>query len=245
MTSKAMRRNRNPGRTRSTSTTPAKSPRSGAGRVWNAICITALVIGIIALVSYAGYQAFGLAASLFESIGHQLGAAPAASGERMGWWGEPLVLLTCVLGVEVLWALYTLVFWRPQTKPEWQVPDSELSREDLALRRQDEAEWRLENPSEMRHPLLRRGTWTSMVFFTLMVAAPAFLEANLMANSPKPTYADGREGLLSIGRTCPALGPEIDAMIAKGVPTPEQVVSMRVRAKVIAEAPLKGQECRA
>jgi hypothetical protein len=222
--------------------TPSTTPTSGAGRVWRIICITACVIAGLGLLAYVGEQMLEGVVSAVRSI---VGAPEPVAGERMGWWGAPMVMLGILVGFEVLWALITLIFWRPKTKPDWEVPDSRLSREDLAERRKEEAEWRAENPSAARHPLLRGGTWVSMLGFTLMVGAPAFVDASLMANSPKSTYADGREGLLQIGKACPALAAETKAMIARGVPTTQDVVSMRVRAKVIAESPLPGQECRA
>lgn len=224
------------------SRTPSKAPISGVGRVWRIICITACVVAGLGLLAYVGEQMLEGVVSAVRSIA---GVPEPVAGERMGWWGAPMVMLGILVGFEALWALLTLIFWRPKTKPEWQVPDSKLSREDLAERRREEAEWRACNPAEARHPLLRGETWVSMLVFTLMVGAPAFVDASIMANSPKPTYADGREGLLQIGKACPALAAETKAMIARGVPTTQDVVSMRVRAKVIAESPLPGQECSA
>jgi hypothetical protein len=239
-----------PSRTRKarerTTRLPKEAPRSGVGRVWNIMCLTALVIGFLALGLLILDQVTTGVGALLESIGSALGTHDAAAGERMGWWGFPLVLFVMAVGIETVWAVLAWIFWTPDNIHRWEVPDSKLSEQDLAERREYEAETlEMYGEDSVRHPLRRKSTWFTIAAFLLTVAGPAFLEANTMANLPKPTYSDGREGLLQIGKRCPALATEVAAAIAKGPPTSQEVVSMRMRARVIAESPLKGQVCAA
>lgn len=225
---------------------PKEAPRSGVGRVWNIMCLTGLVVGFLA-VGFILLDQFTIGVgTLLESIGSALGTHDAAAGERMGWWGFPLVLFVMAVGIETVWAVLAWIFWTPDKVHRWEVPDSELNAQELAERREYEAEaLEMDGEDSVKHPLRRKSTWFMIAMFLLTVAGPAFVEANMMANSPKPTYSDGREGLLQIGKRCPALATEVAAAIAKGPPTSQEVVSMRMRGRVIAESPLKGQVCAA
>jgi len=229
-----------------TASIPKEAPRSGVGRVWSIMCMTALVVGFLAVGFLLLDQVTTGVGMLLESIGSALGTHDAAAGERMGWWGFPLVLFVMAVGVETVWAAFAWIFWTPDKVHRWEVPDSELNAQELAERREYEAEaLEMDGEDSVKHPLRRKSTWLMIAAFLLTVAGPAFVEANMMANSPRPTYSDRREGLLQIGKRCPALGAEVAAAIAKGPPTSQEVVSMRMKAKVIAESPLKGQVCAA
>lgn len=190
--------------------------RSGAARVWNAMVLTVMFLAIGGVLVFAVGETLDVGSSMMRTIGGWFGFHEAAAGERVGWWGAPLLMVAGVLGIEVVWKIGQWMFWAPGDGGE----------------------------ADRRHPLLRPGTWGGIVVFGLLFALPVVMEAGMMANSPRPTYEDAREGLVSIRRQCPALAGEIDALIAKGVPTTQQVASMRVRAKVVTASPLKGQDCR-
>lgn len=190
--------------------------RNGAARVWNAMVLTVMVVAVTGVLIFAVGETMHVGASAMRTVGGWLGFHEAAAGERAGWWGAPLLLVGAVLGIEVLWKIGQWLLWTPGAGGD----------------------------TDRRHPLMRRSTWGGIAVFGLLVALPVVMEAGMMANSPRPTYEDAREGLVSIRRRCPALAGEIDALIAKGVPTTQQVASMRVRAKVVTASPLKGQDCR-
>jgi hypothetical protein len=60
---------------------------------------------------------------------------------------------------------------------------------------------------------------------------------------PVPTYQDGRQSLLAMRGSCPALGRDIDALIARGTPSAQDMASMRVRVRTTSESLVKGQVC--
>ena len=188
--------------------------RSGAGRVWNVICLVGLVLLGTAVLFLFEESLRRSVLFVVDGVAHLLGVREPSAGERMGWWGFPIAFLIVAVGFEILWVVSSWLFWRPKA-------------------------------GDRRHPALRWSTWVGILLFTVTIGAPAFIEAAMMADSPKPTYPDRREGMLSISRDCPALAKDVQAAIARGVPTSQEVVSMRMRAKVIARSPLPGQECRA
>lgn len=147
--------------------------------------------------------------------------------QQVGWnnletWF--LVFEAIALGwIAVRWAA-----WRPGIKDRFV---RNVGEDELARRRRED-----------RHPARTWQGWSEVIVL-LFVLAPGLVFASQYAHTAKPTYDDRRQRLVVLGRQCPALKPEIDALIARGVPTSEQVVSMRVRAKVITKAPMRGQVC--
>lgn len=130
--------------------------------------------------------------------------------------------------VALMWIAVRWAAWRPGVKDRFV---RNLSKEEIARRCRED-----------RHPARTWQGWSEVIIL-LCVLAPGLVFASQYAHTAKPTYDDRRQGLVALARRCPALKPEIDAMIARGVPTSEQVVSMRVRAKVITKAPMRGQVC--
>lgn len=177
----------------------------------------ALLAGTLAVIAW-------LVSDVFSSL-PPLEAVP--KDQQVGWNNFETWFLVFE-AIALVWIAVRWARWRPTLTER---VARNLTKEELARRRRED-----------RHPARTWLGW-SEVFMLLFVLAPGLVFASQYAHTAKPTYDDRRQGLVSLARRCPALKPEIDAMIARGVPTSEQVVSMRVRAKVITKAPMRGQVC--
>lgn len=177
----------------------------------------ALLAGMLAVIAW-------LVSDVFSSL-PPLEAVP--KDQQVGWNNFETWFLVFE-AIALVWIAVRWAAWRPGVKDGFV---RNLSKEEIARRRRED-----------RHPARTWQGWSEVIIL-LFVLAPGLVFASQYAHTAKPAYDDRRQGLVSLARRCPALKPEIDALIAKGVPTSEQVVSMRVRAKVITKAPMRGQVC--
>jgi hypothetical protein len=195
-----------------------KDGRGIAPMGWVRIGLTAaLLAGTLAVLAWMASEVVS-SASVPQAV---------PKDQQVGWNNFETWFLVFE-AIALMWIAVRWAAWRPGVKDGFV---RNLSKEEIARRRRDD-----------RHPARTWQGWSEVIIL-LFVLAPGLVFASQYAHTAKPAYDDRRQGLVSLARRCPALKPEIDALIAKGVPTSEQVVSMRVRAKVITKAPMRGQVC--
>lgn len=177
----------------------------------------ALLAGTLALIAW-----------LVSDVLSSLPPMEAVPKDQQVGWNNFETWFLVFEAIALVWITVRWARWRPTLTDR---VARNLTKEELARRRRED-----------RHPARTWQGWSEVIIL-LFVLAPGLVFASQYARTAKPTYDDRRQGLVVLARRCPALKSEIDALIARGVPTSEQVVSMRVRAKVITKAPMRGQVC--
>lgn len=200
----------------------------------------AVFLGLVVLVAgmSAGWIRVDSLSAWFSAAAGRFRAATDGS-----WWVAPLVVFFFMAVVEVVISLFMRLI--PARKGhEWEMPDSELTAEELRERREFEAEMDARDVEEPRTFMLRRSTWFFVGMFAL--AAGGTLAIDLAASwHLEANRADPQIELTEIARGCPPLKDDVHALLRRGSTTADEVESMRVRARVISTHPVRGQECSA
>lgn len=224
-------------------------PVRGPGRALTITVAALILVAMTALMVWAfGYVADAprFTADAAIGIGERMKAIRAIGDGH--WWAPAVVVCVVMLFGDVIVRMAVGLVWRllpARPRHDWEMPDSELTPEELVERREIEAELDAMEDVEPRRFLLRGSTWFFIGMFVLTAGIP--LGADLLMSSPAHgvRMADTGIEMKSIADRCPVLEPDVRAHLERGVPTSGDVDSMRERARVIAASPVRGQECRA
>lgn len=224
-------------------------PVRGPARALTITVAALILVAMTALMVWAfGYVADAprFTADAAIGIGEQMKAIRAVGDGH--WWVPAVVVFALMLFGEGIARMAVGLVGRmlpARPRHEWEMPDSELTPEELVERREIEAELDAMEDEEPRRFLLRGSTWFFIGMFVLTAGIP--LGVDLLMSSPAHSAGMVDTGLemRSIADRCPVLAPDVRAHLERGLPTAADVDSMRERARVIAASPVRGQECRA
>lgn len=214
--------------------------------IWSiaALALAGMVAAMVWAVGYVSSDRFlqdaiadiGLHLGAIDSVGSLVG------GEDRTWWHGPAIVFGVMMAIEFAISLFVRTI--PRRGHEWEMPDSELTPEELIERREIEAELdAMEEPQEPRRFGLKGSTWFYGGLFMLSVGLPLAADLAIARFMPSEDHLDPREGMARVVARCPALERDVAALLERRAPTVEDVSSMRARAKVISASPVRGQEC--
>lgn len=214
--------------------------------IWSvaALALVGMVAAMVWAIGYVSSDRFlddaiadiGLQLGAIDSVGSLVGA------EDRTWWHAPALVFGVMMAIEFATSLFVRTI--PRRGHEWEMPDSELTPEELIERREIEAELdAMEEPQEPRRFGLKGSTWFYGGLFMLGVGLPLAADLAIARFVPSDGHVDPREGMAQVVARCPALGRDVAALLERRAPTVDDVASMKARASVMSASPVRGQEC--